>query len=326
MKNKIFETKTFYIAEVNIDSIKPHPENEEIFDREAEPDPAMVQSIKEEDVIEMPVLSQDLYIVSGHRRIMAAKALGQKTVICKVFKDSHKNLLIKLIHANLLKKPESPASLIKATGILEQYKSLNIQRLVPSVRVSSNGKKPSEVTSSEPNSNKLRKQIESLIEGRDSLQKELLVKNAKIESLAKELEKIKEGQLPIDQEKIDDYEEKILQSEEENKKLKGRILDLEAEIDRLQNEIKKAERKSNSSSNGNVIFLKKDIAARQFYARRDIVIESLKKINAAYFPSSLLDELKEFLIEVNKQLKRIITEMGIEGIEIEDIKKIVKTK
>jgi hypothetical protein len=326
MKNKIFETKTFYIAEVNIDSIKPHPENEEIFDREAEPDPAMIQSIKEEDMIEMPVLSQDLYIISGHRRIMAAKALGHKTVICKVFKDSHKNLLIKLIHANLLKKPESPASLIKATGILEQYKSLNIQRLIPPVKVSSNGKKTSEETSSEPNSSKLRKQIESLTKERNSLQKELLVKNTQIESLVKELEKMKEGHLPMDQEKVDAYEEKILQLEEENKKLRGKILDLEAEIGRLQNELKQAEKKSNSSSNGNVVFLKKDIAARQFYARRDIVIESLKKINATYFPSSLLDELKEFLIEVNKQLKRIITEMGIEDIEIEDIKNIVKTK
>jgi len=308
MNQKIVETEKFYIAEVSIDSIKPNPRNAEIFDRDFEVDDVMVQSILEEDVIEMPILSQDLYIVSGHRRIAAAKAAGKKNILCKIFKDTHDNLVVKFIHANLLKKPESPQSLLKAAGILEKYRSLNPYLFVPSQpRNQNNGKKNDEKNDTSNEEIKLRKIIEGLHE-------ELKEARMRIKLLTEELENMhSQSELDIYKEKLDNFEEKIIEKEEEIRELKARILDKERQIAALEETISQLQKKQNTSSNLS-ISAKKEKAVMEFYARRDVVLTSLRNIKADTIPHTLLEDLKKFISEVEKEVRRIIQETKIEKI------------
>ncbi len=75
------------ISERPIDRIRPSPENARLYRPVDPPDPevrALAQSIREHGVQEPLVITSDGWILSGHRRHVAAKLAGLKTVPCRV--------------------------------------------------------------------------------------------------------------------------------------------------------------------------------------------------------------------------------------------------
>ena len=74
-----------------IDSIFPAPENDDIYKSIAWDDPeivALARSIKEHGVQEPMLISRDYYIISGHRRRIAAYIAGLKEVPVRIHKLS----------------------------------------------------------------------------------------------------------------------------------------------------------------------------------------------------------------------------------------------
>ncbi len=70
-----------------IENIYPSPENNEIYrpiDRDDSDFIALVASIREKGVLNPLEISLDGYVISGHRRLAAAKMAGLKTVPCRV--------------------------------------------------------------------------------------------------------------------------------------------------------------------------------------------------------------------------------------------------
>ena len=75
------------IQTVLLADIKPHPLNDKIYGRVDPDDPdvqALAQSIRDYGVKEPLVLTSDLYILSGHRRRVAAGLAGLEFVPCRV--------------------------------------------------------------------------------------------------------------------------------------------------------------------------------------------------------------------------------------------------
>jgi ParB-like nuclease domain len=69
------EPKLDHVRVCPIDSIRPAPENEDIYNAIATDDPELVElarSIEERGLQEPILISQDGYIISGHRRRVAA--------------------------------------------------------------------------------------------------------------------------------------------------------------------------------------------------------------------------------------------------------------
>lgn len=65
------------------DALTPHPENEQIYgDRklDGEADAGFIESVREKGVLTPIIIDQDDCIISGHRRVEAAKAVGLETV------------------------------------------------------------------------------------------------------------------------------------------------------------------------------------------------------------------------------------------------------
>ncbi len=79
---------------VAIDDIYPAPENESIYKPITPTDPdllALADSIKERGIREPLVISQDRFILSGHRRHAAAKIAGLSRVPCRIEPISHQD-------------------------------------------------------------------------------------------------------------------------------------------------------------------------------------------------------------------------------------------
>lgn len=75
------------VRRIRVDRIHPSPENALLY-RSVDPrDPdvqALAESIREYGVREPLVLTEDLYILSGHRRWMAARLAGLSHVPCRI--------------------------------------------------------------------------------------------------------------------------------------------------------------------------------------------------------------------------------------------------
>ena len=63
------------------DQIFPHPENVKIYGDE-KPDEGLIESIKENGILEMLIITEDGKIISGHRRWLAAKECGLEKIPC----------------------------------------------------------------------------------------------------------------------------------------------------------------------------------------------------------------------------------------------------
>lgn len=68
---------------VKVTKLKPHPLNESIYG-EQEADAGLIESIKNNGIMEPLVIKEDGTIMSGHRRWRAAKAIGLEEVPCRV--------------------------------------------------------------------------------------------------------------------------------------------------------------------------------------------------------------------------------------------------
>jgi hypothetical protein len=81
------KNQTSLIFDVPLDSIRPSPENDTLYhpiDRSAPDIKALVASIKAHGVKEPLVITRDRWILSGHRRHVAARAAGLTTVSCRI--------------------------------------------------------------------------------------------------------------------------------------------------------------------------------------------------------------------------------------------------
>jgi hypothetical protein len=81
------KTEQVPIQLIPLDHIRPHPRNEQIYGpvNPADPDVlALAQSIRDFGLKVRLVLTSDLYVLNGHRRLVAAKLAGLKAVPCEV--------------------------------------------------------------------------------------------------------------------------------------------------------------------------------------------------------------------------------------------------
>jgi hypothetical protein len=72
---------------LSIDEIRPSPENELIYRRISAQDPeiqALAQSIRDQGILDPIVVTEDNYIVSGHRRHAACRAAGMVLIPCRI--------------------------------------------------------------------------------------------------------------------------------------------------------------------------------------------------------------------------------------------------
>lgn len=75
------------IRHVSISEIRPSPENDQLYKPIGETDPEIVElakSIRIHGVIEPLVITLDHFILSGHRRLVAAKVAGLDSIPCRV--------------------------------------------------------------------------------------------------------------------------------------------------------------------------------------------------------------------------------------------------
>lgn len=74
-------------SEIDLCDIYPSPENDNLYKPVDPNDPAIIEltnSIRERGILEPLAVTDDMYIVSGHRRFAAANLAGLDTVPCKV--------------------------------------------------------------------------------------------------------------------------------------------------------------------------------------------------------------------------------------------------
>lgn len=297
--NVFYNSPEYQIVELEISALKPHPYNREIFDRELEPDELMVESVKEEGIIDMPVVSQDMFIVSGHRRIAAAKANGHKTIVCKVFKKNYEELTVKLLHANICKKPETPEAMVKAFGLLEKYKSLSITRFIPKNEAAprKNEAQPKEILL-------LRQDLEKLDKEKKELEDKIKLQEKTIQLLRNEVEKHQTETISEFETKLTDLQEMLNKKQEEYNQLRTEHIQIQAKYSELQRQLEELKEKANHQSKNNVLS-KKDKYYIAFIAKKDIVLESLKNISADNIPHTIKDEVKDFVSAVKHEIKRI---------------------
>lgn len=98
--------------------LKPHPINAEIYGREPV-DPELVNSIRLYGIQEAPIVSPDGTIISGHRRISAAKSLKieEIEVIVKTFAGEEETKLA-LIESNRQRKKSNEALAREAKSLM----------------------------------------------------------------------------------------------------------------------------------------------------------------------------------------------------------------
>ena len=84
MNNKKHHATDDYRVEwLSIDSVKPSPENDEIYGKVSDSDSQMeslIDSIRSRGLEEPIIVSADGFIVSGHRRYYACKSIGMETI------------------------------------------------------------------------------------------------------------------------------------------------------------------------------------------------------------------------------------------------------
>jgi len=101
-------------------SLKPSPENENLYDRKDEDDRGIMElaeSIRQRGLHEYPVITEDNYIVSGHRRHLALQRLGQVWVRCVVLPlrraDADPNEYLELIRDYNLQRRKNVAETMR---------------------------------------------------------------------------------------------------------------------------------------------------------------------------------------------------------------------
>lgn len=72
------------ISEAKVSELKPHEKNTEIYGDTDELEDTFLQSVKEKGVLEPLVITKDKKVISGHRRLAAAKEVGIESVPVRI--------------------------------------------------------------------------------------------------------------------------------------------------------------------------------------------------------------------------------------------------
>src|ERR1039457_4377304 len=76
------------LRQIDLVSIRPSPENEQLYKPVNRNDPAikaLAESIRARGIIDPLVITQDFWIISGHRRFVAATLVCLEQVPCRVY-------------------------------------------------------------------------------------------------------------------------------------------------------------------------------------------------------------------------------------------------
>ncbi len=75
-----------YILKMKVDSLRPNPINSEIYDDNQSALEELKLSIQENGLLEPITIDETDMVISGHRRLMALKLIGQSEVDCRLTK------------------------------------------------------------------------------------------------------------------------------------------------------------------------------------------------------------------------------------------------
>lgn len=104
----------------------PHPRNNDLFDYIVGDNwDAFLESVKTSGVIEPPVVTNELLIVSGHQRIRACKELGIEDVSCEVhIYDNDDHVLKDMIETNLRQRGIGNTNAVKLGRCLKELERI----------------------------------------------------------------------------------------------------------------------------------------------------------------------------------------------------------
>ena len=110
---------------MNPNELIPHPRNNEFFDdMEGQKWKDFLRSVMTSGIIEPVIVTQDLFIVSGHQRVRAAKAIGLLKIAVEIrHYDDDDKVLKDLIETNLMQRGVgnvNPIKLAKCIAELER--------------------------------------------------------------------------------------------------------------------------------------------------------------------------------------------------------------
>ena len=102
-----------------ISKLRPHPKNSELYgDSDLGQVDDLVESINEIGLLHSPVVTQDGFIISGHRRVQALKQLKEKYVECEIVDVPEEDQLLLLINGNF-QRQKTPMQLFNEIKVLE---------------------------------------------------------------------------------------------------------------------------------------------------------------------------------------------------------------
>jgi DNA modification methylase/ParB-like chromosome segregation protein Spo0J len=72
------------VSEAKVANLEPHPKNDELYGDTTELPSTFVESVREKGVLEPLVITTDKQVISGHRRLSAAKKVGVESVPVRI--------------------------------------------------------------------------------------------------------------------------------------------------------------------------------------------------------------------------------------------------
>ena len=126
-----------YIVRVDLERLKPHPINEEIYSFNSQDHKELKKSITLLGLLEPIVITNDNLILSGHRRYGAIKELGWEDVDCRLVDVENPKIFI--VEANRQRKKTTQEILNEAIILKEEYSKM-VKRGRPKNGESKNGK------------------------------------------------------------------------------------------------------------------------------------------------------------------------------------------
>ena len=126
-----------YIVRVDLERLKPHPINEEIYSFNSQDHKELKKSITLLGLLEPIVITNDNLILSGHRRYGAIKELGWEDVDCRLVDVENPKIFI--VEANRQRKKTTEEILKEAIILKEEYSKM-VKRGRPKNGEDKNGK------------------------------------------------------------------------------------------------------------------------------------------------------------------------------------------
>jgi ParB family chromosome partitioning protein len=127
-----------YIVRVDLERLKPHPINEEIYSFNSQDHKELKKSITLLGLLEPIVITNDNLILSGHRRYGVIKELGWEDVDCRLV-DGVDNEKVYLVESNRA-RIKTTQEILKEAEILKTEYSKMVKRGRPKNGESKNGK------------------------------------------------------------------------------------------------------------------------------------------------------------------------------------------